>query len=424
MDCSICCENINKGSRKEVKCPYCDYVICLICFKRYLMESSKLLPDCMACHKELQLEFISKVTPKSFHNNTYRKKRGKDLLSQEKSLLPNTQHLVEERMLKIANEKEISELLEEEKYLKFRIKEIKQRIRYLRNPTNIEKDMEKKKQQSKFIMGCPNEDCRGFLSQAWKCGTCGMYACSKCRAIKNGRDDNDHKCDEDDVKTYEMLKQETKPCPKCAVPIYKLSGCDQMWCIECHTPFSWRTGEIVSGVIHNPHFYQWQREKNNGVAPRVPGDMAGIGCGGLPWIQTVNHILSQRKHTFKYMEECHRVIGHIRGIVLPRYPINIGMLDNTDLRVQYLCKEINEIRWESILSARLKKSEKNREVNQILEMFIITITDLFNTYVTGSTNDLEKEANTLRFYVNKELASVENRYNNKVPFVDNRWRCM
>ena len=424
MDCNICCENINNASRKEVKCPYCEYIICLICFKRYLMESSKLLPDCMACHKELQLEFISKVTPKSFHNDTYRKKRGKDLLSQEKSLLPNTQHLVEERMLKIANEKEISELLEEEKYLKFRMKEIRQRIGYLRNPTTIEKDIKEKKKQSKFIMGCPNEDCRGFLSQAWKCGTCGMYACSKCRAIKKDRDDNDHKCDENDVKTYEMLKQETKPCPKCAVPIYKISGCDQMWCVECHTPFSWRTGEIVSGVIHNPHFYQWQREKNNGVAPRVPGDMAGFGCGGLPWIETINHILSQRKHTFKYMEECHRLVGQIRGIILPRYPNNIGMLDNTDLRVQYLCNEINEIRWETILSARLKKSEKNREVNQILEMFIITITDLFNTYVTGSTNDIEKEANTLRSYVNKELASVEHRYNNKTPFIDNRWRCI
>ena len=118
------------------------------------------------------------------------------------------------------------------------------------------------------------------------------------------------------------------------------------------------------------------------------------------------------------------MIGHIRGIVLPRYPNNIDILDNTDLRIQYLCKEINEIKWESILSARLKKSEKNREVNQILEMFIITITDLFNTYVTGSTNDLEKEANTLRSYVNRELASVENRYNNKVPFIDKRWRCM
>ena len=68
----------------------------------------------------------------------------------------------------------------------------------------------------------------------------------------------EHVCNEDDVKSAEMIKKETRNCPKCAVPIFKTEGCDQMWCTECHTAFSWRTGLVVTGVVHNPHFYAWQ----------------------------------------------------------------------------------------------------------------------------------------------------------------------
>ena len=137
-------------------------------------------------------------------------------------------------------------------------------------------------------MGCPSENCRGFLSQAWKCGTCSVFMfvliVEKLKVVEKMMD---HVCDKDAVATAKLLAEETKPCPKCAVPIYKISGCDQMWCVECQTPFSWKTGQIVTGIIHNPHFYQWQRDQNGGVAPRVPGrcSLWWQNCGGLPWIK-------------------------------------------------------------------------------------------------------------------------------------------
>ena len=31
-----------------------------------------------------------------------------------------------------------------------------------------------------------------------------------------------------------------------------VKNCDQMWCVQCHTAFSWKTGLKVNGVIHNP----------------------------------------------------------------------------------------------------------------------------------------------------------------------------
>jgi hypothetical protein len=37
-------------------------------------------------------------------------------------------------------------------------------------------------------------------------------------------------------------------------------NCDQMWCVECKTAFSWSKGTVETGVVHNPHYYQWMRQ--------------------------------------------------------------------------------------------------------------------------------------------------------------------
>ena len=414
--CSICCENINKSTRSKIVCPYCHFDCCLACMKRYLMDSAKPA-DCMACHRELSLEFISQHTPKTFSEKEYRNKRANDLLSQEKSLLPDTQHLVEQEVQKRKNQLLIDELLEEKNYLKFRMKQIDEEIRLLSYQPQVNQEKERKK----FIMGCPRGDCRGFLSQSWKCGTCNMYTCSKCHVVK-GEDRNcEHVCNKDDLATAELIKQETKPCPQCAVPIYKINGCDLMWCTSCHVTFSWNRGEVVKVAHnHNPHYYQWQREQNNGVAPRVPGDNP-CGCGDLPWSSTVRFIMRERGHKWDSMEACHRLIGHIRGIVLPGFPAETNMQDNATLRVKYLMNELDEEEWLRLLKARQKSGEKNRAVNQVLDMFVVSLTDLFNTYVNGELDNLEESADALRVYANRELYKISRLYKNKTYHVDNKW---
>jgi len=49
-----------------------------------------------------------------------------------------------------------------------------------------------------------------------------------------------------------------------------------MFCTACNDcAFDWVTGRIET-VIHNPHYYEFQRQLHGGQAPRVPGD---ILCG-------------------------------------------------------------------------------------------------------------------------------------------------
>ena len=54
-----------------------------------------------------------------------------------------------------------------------------------------------------------------------------------------------------------------------------VKNCDQMWCVECKTAFSWSKGTVEVGQVHNPHYFQWMRQ--NGGMPRTD-QMPGAGC--------------------------------------------------------------------------------------------------------------------------------------------------
>jgi hypothetical protein len=60
--------------------------------------------------------------------------------------------------------------------------------------------------------------------------------------------------------------------------IYKIEGCAQMFCTECHTAFNWNTLRIENGIIHNPHYFEWMRRQNEngGQVERNPNE---ILCG-------------------------------------------------------------------------------------------------------------------------------------------------
>jgi hypothetical protein len=107
----------------------------------------------------------------------------------------------------------------------------------------------------KFVRKCPTEECKGFMNEDWFCGLCDRHFCEHC----NEEVGEGHVCDPDAVKTMKLLKKDTKPCPKCGTMIQKLSGCAQMWCPDCHTAFDWRTGQIETGRIHNPHYMEFKR---------------------------------------------------------------------------------------------------------------------------------------------------------------------
>lgn len=103
-----------------------------------------------------------------------------------------------------------------------------------------------------------------------------MWACKDCHEMKGPAQDTPHECNPDNLASAKLIDAETRACPKCGARVYKISGCNQMFCTACNDcAFDWVTGRIET-VIHNPHYYEFQRQRNGGQAPRVAGD---ILCG-------------------------------------------------------------------------------------------------------------------------------------------------
>ena len=95
--CNICCEDMNKSNRSPVTCKYCQFVCCRRCFKTHITGGS-LDPFCMnpECKLVWDQEFVMKNMSKSCYEKEYKNYRADLILEQQKSMLPASQHLVQE----------------------------------------------------------------------------------------------------------------------------------------------------------------------------------------------------------------------------------------------------------------------------------------------------------------------------------------
>ena len=440
--CPICCDKYTAHVRKPVNCPYCEFAACNVCTKKYLIDGV-LDAHCMSCRRAWNDEFLDLNFTAAFRKGPYKKHREDVLLDREISILPTRQHRVEATVKLTAVEKQAKdmhkELLEWEKErqkILVRSNVLHRQItRYTaeadgRAPPawtlNDGEQAQPDKERAKFVMKCPADECRGFLSTAYKCGTCQKWACPDCMIIKGDEKDTDHTCDPQLKETVALIIKESKPCPKCGERISKIDGCDQMWCIDCHTAFSWATGQQVNGVVHNPHYYEFLRKQGNGVAPRNAGD---VPCGGVPYYHTLAASLRRFSTlTQNKVIAIHRLTQEMNDYYLTRYQGHFNVNDNGDLGVRYLIKEINKEQLKQELAKREVKRNKHLAIRAVLEMFVTTSTMMLNNIVNDTpttVEDLEKimtEYNNLRTYVNESLMGVSRMKSCSVPQIGDNWR--
>jgi hypothetical protein len=192
----------------------------------------------MNCRRGWTREVLDAICLTTWINGAYKKHRENQLVDRERSRLPVAQVIVERR--KKANELEpvrleiVEQMAQLEKQLSIyrqNYYELLRRISLLtrgEEPDAARGAGEAKTPQEErrvFVMPCPATSCRGFLSQAYKCGVCDTYVCPECREIKNGKDDETHVCDASTVATVRALKKDTRPCPDCGTCIFKIEGC-------------------------------------------------------------------------------------------------------------------------------------------------------------------------------------------------------
>ena len=406
-ECACCTDTFTKSTRCPVVCPNgCNYVACKECVRTYLLNTAET-PHCMNCKSPWNDRFLVANLNGSFMNNQYKKHRKQLLLERQISMLPETMPALE-RVQRIREYEDFERSQYEEiKLLKERIREINQTIHDAYRAAHYGASHTKEDTAKKFILPCPDEECRGFLSSAYKCELCKCYACPKCLILTGKeRHDETHVCDEELVKTAELIRNTSKPCPTCGERIIKSSGCDQMWCVKCHTAFSWRTGKIDTGVIHNPHFNQYKRETNNGMVVRNPGDVVCGGLNGDWWrvrsnlrqcmvesIKNAKHdgvqcacnqtekkdVVVRHKKIIEKFCELYHFMRHINGHELPNYRQQVRDLENyEDIRVKYLLKDISK---EGLGNETIKRDKKRRKIIELMHIYELIVAvgnDLIN----------------------------------------------
>jgi hypothetical protein len=264
-----------------------------------------------------------------------------------------------------------------------------------------------------FVRACPATGCRGFLSSSWKCGICDVWACSKCHEIKGTERDAPHVCNPENIATAELLAKDSRPCPTCASLIFKIDGCDQMWCSQCKTAFSWRTGRPETGRIHNPHYYEYMRA--HGGLPREEGD---VPCGGLPAIRALVTALMSRKVDqvkVRQVETIHRIHGHIEYVVIPRFQVN-RYESNNDLRVGYMMNEITTEYFKHIIQKREKALQKKMEIVGVLRTYNAITAELMGGL--GNVDKFIMEMTGLVDFTNGAFVKIASQYNCVCPVIN------
>jgi hypothetical protein len=434
-DCQICYDTFNGSTRKKCVCPYCSVGYCRECVGTWLttLVDEPRCPN-ETCKKAWSREFIDTIVTKVWRDSVYREYRERLLMDRERALLPATQPRIEAINEAKRLEKEvIGPMRDRRKEIQVLIWDMTNHAERLRNGVGV--DEAAAKQRNVFIRRCPADGCRGFLSSAWKCGVCELYSCPDCQEVKGVARDSAHTCDPGALETAKLISKDTKGCPKCGEMITKIDGCDQMWCVSCHTAFSWRTGQVATGIVHNPHYYEFQRRMNNGAAPRNAGD---IPCGGLvDWTVLRRAILPVAATRTAYpawvstLELAHRRINHVQNVDMPHLAANaVNINDNIDLRIGYLLKEYTDVQMMAVLQIREKKREKELETRRVYETFTGAAADIFRRMVAVSEErgrdpenfkPLLNELDQLRLFINDALDVLRRRYSCTLHGFDNNW---
>tara|TARA_Y100000389_G_scaffold109789_1_gene106870 strand:+ start:1218 stop:2396 length:1179 start_codon:yes stop_codon:yes gene_type:complete len=382
----------------------------------------------MNCKVEWNDDFIESNFTKVFMKERYLPEKTKLLIDREKAMLPETQPIVE--ILK--NKNVIIDTIEKLKNRKHELydmlRDIDGEIQWnYRKMSNAQDAHDAKRfmkttetPKKEFVQKCPSDDCNGFLSTAWKCGICQVNVCSKCHKIKDFT--NEHVCDPNDVKSVQLIKSDSKPCPKCSALIFKIDGCNQMWCTKCHVAFNWRTLEIEVGRVHNPEYFRWMRESGGGM-PREEDRL----CDGnliayyplhmsLQSLKPGNDIFSDSyvnwDKMYRGIIECYREMNHLRFYELPRFEDNNSQVKKQSMRIRFMMNSLTEEDWLKQLMTMQKINKRKHDYRMLIEMVTQCISDSLIIQMTNKEFNIEP-LNKIIHYYNENMTKISQKYSTK-----------
>jgi len=404
--CNICADA--KNYSEIIACNICDYECCKKCMKQYILTLSKDKINCMndKCRVLFTRKTLTNLLGITYITKDFKSIVNKVRIDKQISLLSTFQ---ESARLEIQIEKETGELA---KLLSI-ANNIRNSINSLKD-TLILNDINKVKKT--YIRPCSDGECNGFLNSIYKCELCKKITCKDCLEIIKTED---HICDPDTKATADIIKKDTKHCPTCGTGIYKIDGCDQIWCTLCQTAFSWKTGIIEQGRIHNPHYYDFLRKQGNGEIPREEelierfnnNNQCRIIDNNVLLVCTNvyrNNLNLAIRNIAKYLMDFIRYHNHLIAINADLFRQLVHFDEKIKRNnIDYLKKVINKENFDRKIIYYENKKEIFMEKQMIMETLINTTNDIFmvyyDTYIYNINNDNLKIMQTEVIKIDKIL---------------------
>lgn len=466
FECSICLEKV-LNKRVHFTCSNCGVNICKNCFVDSILNTFNSKFMCPSCYHEIELEKIISLTSKKFFTTEYfnrmtELKYNFCINEQIKIIIPIISKINNRLNCKDYNERnyralqrindeifdrddsnypmlelyesKLDELLTE--YFKnsdnvcrlFRnnviirsiIMNINRRVfdNYLSRHNIVLDNFDLQKElknltrikTQKYEFKCPYEDCVGFLVNYldnYKCLVCNKVFCKKCLGLLTVN----HECKKEDVESMDEIKKHTKPCPKCASRIFKISGCPQMFCVNCHVGFDWETGKIITTNFHNPHRMEYIQKHPDFIQPEQECD--------YHFSELLDHY--NDSEFLKY----HFYMSHIKDLLDKNEDVDqeeLILLLNYSLPVDKFenLSKIDKVEFKY----RLKKLERKRFKNNIQHEIYQNMYDIFNICLTQidqiliSGRDVCNRINEIKVELDSEIKMFELRIDEIIKYFD------
>mgnify|MGYP001617185671 CR=1 FL=1 len=467
MACVVCTELFNTGSRTSVTCPACAISVCRLCVAQYLCLDTTIDVGCLSCKQPWSRQFMFKNMTKKFMAIDYRDIRERIVFDRERSRLPailpyvrckkridvlktvvngfNSDKNDTINLLRINDDSryEITtgtkkQTLRENKTEHRRLKlllihqkregwlfqrKLNREYQFMNSPARyghddpstsmpIEIETQEKKQDGFITRGhCPMEGCNSFIEANWSCTVCNTKVCSKCLDIAL----LDHVCNEDTIATMAAIRADCKPCPTCRVRVFRVHGCNQMWCTNCNNAFDWRSGESITVVhFHNPHYAEWVRTQPVSTRETVGATVGVRECVDIT--RLTHYILRLIDGTMEDKGEIMEILGTANHIIdLPR----VDDAEEMAIRkkcIEFVSNEINEATFRCDIQRIDKRIEKKREVAEVLMMFAtVSKEKLLDCYTNSRPASVAIEVinNELRPYTLDTIKEISEWYGGK-----------
>ena len=426
-DCDICYTSIkiNARSKSFIKCYKCEYEACMNCYVTYMNQlavEQSCYPKCMKCSTIWDYTFIIQAIPDKYRKE-FARIRSEVLFSLTKSLLPayterfytkyklhslitpkknitvDTCRLLHD--LLYHNPNLIPNMMEEYKfnfliYLKYTNntkylnadsaesfylnKRLIHKLRYtLFTCCNglfrreLKEYIENKnviKEEIKLNIKCLKEGCNGFINEDYECYICYSKVCKSCEMLMLPN----HECNESDVENLKLIKKECISCPNCNAYIYKIYGCDQMWCTNCNTAFDWKTRKILDTKnFHNPHYIDYIRSRQQS-GQDVEIEQQNIACNdNMQIIDYHCDVLLNIREMFSDFN--HLYIGPHQLGYRNKNPEDI--ITNS---MKYINNDITETQYKKTLQMIDKRYKFETEIADINQVLRLKMIELYNHY--------------------------------------------